>query len=792
MKLKKRRRAIRLKFISSTKETKNEKIASSAFAAALSALIFGSLCGIFINLFSVPILWYLPVLAGVAAIAVFYAAQPLSIKQKAMICGACSVAVILICVVFFKFLREGYYILVNRMTTVWNIQSLKITAVYQTEVTEASFDACTALYLLPSAIALALLCAYIVKSANRVFTAIVIAAAAVFISLIAGETGVWAAMLYFSVMLLICRSIICANDTNGSGTIIGVVCAVLMLACAVGMLVITLIPADFTASLEKSLQRTEKSLSSAVHKQRFETETYGIMPEGDFFNIAEEVSFEYEDTLQVTMADEPQSVYIRGYVGEVYTDLGWRPLEKSVAGNYSNLFYQLYKNGFYPQTQLSNIADILDDDLSKDDVIEVNIKNKGACREFIYAPYEVHSISQSFMPQDRILTTGFYCDGFKGQTDYKYQIFPNQVGRAHELEKLLEEQSAAPSKDLKKYLAMEAKYRSFVYENYTAISEEDSALLEKYIGKGATAGETHIPYKDAKSNILLVLGRQLEYEENMKPYTGDTGFLQYVLRGEQCGNAPHYATVTTMMLRHYGIPARYVEGYLITPDDADSADEGEIELTDFNAHAWAEYYHDGLGWIPFETNPLFIGVMEGVSAPPQGMQQSSGGGGGEEEPPDRDRDKDKDDELDPEEVAEMIFPWVLLLAIFSVIVYVWLNLRNKKLRNRKNAFESADTNSAVCAMMLYMRELLAYCGITDKVDSAEGLIFEVSEKWGSELAADFANAVVVFMKASFGTGVVAISERDMVHSVVHQILKKADSVQNKQGIFVAKYIKFLY
>ena len=48
-----------------------------------------------------------------------------------------------------------------------------------------------------------------------------------------------------------------------------------------------------------------------------------------------------------------------------------------------------------------------------------------------------------------------------------------------------------------------------------------------------------------------------------------------------------------MMLRYYGIPARYVEGYLVTPDMV-SGKTGEttLTLTADDAHAWAEYYED--------------------------------------------------------------------------------------------------------------------------------------------------------------------------------------------------------
>ena len=72
-----------------------------------------------------------------------------------------------------------------------------------------------------------------------------------------------------------------------------------------------------------------------------------------------------------------------------------------------------------------------------------------------------------------------------------------------------------------------------------------------------------------------------------------------------------YATAATLLFRYYGIPARYVEGYLVTPEDVEGVQPGEtIELSGERIHAWTEIYVDGIGFVPVEVSPAFEGVME--------------------------------------------------------------------------------------------------------------------------------------------------------------------------------------
>lgn len=81
-------------------------------------------------------------------------------------------------------------------------------------------------------------------------------------------------------------------------------------------------------------------------------------------------------------------------------------------------------------------------------------------------------------------------------------------------------------------------------------------------------------------------------------------FIEYFFFEKKEGYCIHYAATTVMMLRMYGIPARYVTGFLIPPSLFYLNDGGswQSDVPDDHAHAWAEAYIDGR-WVRVETTP---------------------------------------------------------------------------------------------------------------------------------------------------------------------------------------------
>lgn len=91
-------------------------------------------------------------------------------------------------------------------------------------------------------------------------------------------------------------------------------------------------------------------------------------------------------------------------------------------------------------------------------------------------------------------------------------------------------------------------------------------------------------------------------------------FALWFLEYGNTGYCVHFASAAVVMLRAAGIPARYVEGYLV-----DARAGHMVEVTGNQAHAWAEYYLPGAGWVVLEATP-----DDGLPLPPATQPPTEG------------------------------------------------------------------------------------------------------------------------------------------------------------------------
>ena len=139
------------------------------------------------------------------------------------------------------------------------------------------------------------------------------------------------------------------------------------------------------------------------------------------------------------------------------------------------------------------------------------------------------------------------------------------------------------------------------------------ALTMQITGEAKTAW-------DRAEAILNFLRRNMRYTLEPEVPPAGRDFVSHFLMDTQRGYCSYYATAMAVMGRIAGLPTRYVEGYLARP--------GLESLNGENAHAWAEVYFRGVGWIPFDATGGVTG--SGWRSPDDGGAQGQDGNDGTE------------------------------------------------------------------------------------------------------------------------------------------------------------------
>lgn len=108
---------------------------------------------------------------------------------------------------------------------------------------------------------------------------------------------------------------------------------------------------------------------------------------------------------------------------------------------------------------------------------------------------------------------------------------------------------------------------------------------------------------DKVKAIEQYLARNYKYTLSPKPASRRKDFVDSFLFEQKEGYCTYFASAMTVMVRSIGIPARYVEGYML-PSNPET---GRIfRVTNEQAHAWVEVYFEGYGWLPFEPTAPFV------------------------------------------------------------------------------------------------------------------------------------------------------------------------------------------
>lgn len=544
---------------------------------------------------------------------------------------------------------------------------------------------------------------------------------------------------------------------------------------------------------------SKNNLSLQIKENTFkktDTFRYGednALPCGDFSKI-NRISSDKKEMLRVVMS-KPQSYYLRGFVGGDYSVKGWKSPEYKKLYDYSDMFYVLHQNNFYGHSQISLLCSNLYS-ISGDN--RIIVKNIGACRKYIYAPYETDTQKSFLSYNNRLDDCGILSDGFFGEKNYTYFAYDNKVKNYSSLENALYTENY--ENKYSDYLKSEAHYRNFVYKNYLDIPEAAENVIKSVLGSYEKS--ERISYTTAKLNILNVLSKNEYSDEVNYKCTGNTDIVSEFLQETKIGNSVHFASAAALMLRYYGIPSRYAEGYAITPDDTENVRSNtEIIITDDNAHMWAEYYCDGIGWLPFETVPKYIGIMQDeINTDFKTSVSSSEKSVSSSEKSKSDSTKTDDTEnsySQPDNRTDTLFYVVcgiisaaLIISALSIIFI--LNRRRKALFKQLRNFQNKDNNIAAVSLFKYSTDLLEITGCIESSDNiylAEShSVKKLTEYYGDT----YTKAYAVFLKARFSRHKISDDEKICVEIFKNETVTSIKNSRSRLQRFSDKYISFLY
>jgi len=276
----------------------------------------------------------------------------------------------------------------------------------------------------------------------------------------------------------------------------------------------------------------------------------------------------------------------------------------------------------------------------------------------------------------------------------------------------------------------------------------------------------------------------------------DRDFVDYFLFDSQTGYCTYFATAFVTMARSLDIPARYVEGFLVSGAEPD--EQGFLHVRNSMGHAWAEVYLEGYGWHRFEPTP-----PESVIITPPPVEEDTE----IDEPTDEQPDEPADQVQDNQPVPPAEFPtiperpdlqiaedlqdrwWLALIAVVMFILLLltlrvlWVYTRNKRVHKYEN-------REAVC---YYFSILMKYLNLSRFSRQKTETVFQFYDRVTEE--PELLNGLIfprelveIYAKAYYGDIDISLEERVRMEEEVQGIAKEIQRQKGKWKYLIDKYV----
>ncbi|MCR3956174.1 MAG: DUF3488 and transglutaminase-like domain-containing protein [Gudongella sp.] len=252
------------------------------------------------------------------------------------------------------------------------------------------------------------------------------------------------------------------------------------------------------------------------------------------------------------------------------------------------------------------------------------------------------------------------------------------------------------------------------------------------------------------------------YDYNLDvPYLPeDTDFVDHFLFEEEQGYCTYFASSLAVLLRIEGIPTRYVEGFIVGPDN----DEGLQEVRNSNAHSWVEAFIEPVGWITLEATPAYTPPARLLDYDPQVDENiEADENEGRSRDPESADGKDDGEGIGTGDVSDVedstnqdstgnASSFAFLLLVVIVLIMVWRLLKGLyDLRNDGRSYKSLDNYRKVLNQYYQITQLVEKLGYRSNPGETH---FEYSNRIAHKFHEfgkfGFKQATHLFVKTKYG------------------------------------------
>lgn len=327
-----------------------------------------------------------------------------------------------------------------------------------------------------------------------------------------------------------------------------------------------------------------KGIKSLFGKKETDTASGGI--DGGRLGEVDKVKYSGDVMLRLEMLPDNNNLYLKGFVANEYMGNSWEDMSDHHAGIYNgfvdeNPNIDLFSDGIKNNEERSNY---------------INIMYEKDPKDYCFFPYffdtsELKTSSLYFDLRPKLNKEKEYFYMYKSISDGEYYQYFNPYGTSETVEDL---------------------YYDISYDVPENVTEMFDGILEDPVYyNGTPAGlEACVKY------VRNYLSSNTRYTLNPGKLKKGEDYVVEFLTEKKEGYCTAYASAAVLMFRYLGVPARYVEGYVISSGDMSKIRPNQnglinVVVKDYSAHAWAEIYVPGLGFVPIEVTPGYSSSQSG-------------------------------------------------------------------------------------------------------------------------------------------------------------------------------------